>query len=636
MNLITDNIYVADFETTVYDDQADAEVWAAGLSRLYTEDCTIDNSVEKFFRRLWSLPENKVVIYFHNLKFDGEFILAYLMNVLRFKPSVYKINDIDYKFNDLSDLKSKEFICLISSMRQWYYIQVKYRGKIIEFRDSYKLLPLNLRAIGKAFATKHQKLNIEYTGFRTPGQEIKENEKEYLKNDLLVLNEALQYCFAKNMTKLTIGSNCMHMYKSLVNKDDYKDYFSTVQLENDILPTGEKLYTYIRKSYRGGWSYVCEAKREKIYHNGITVDANSLYPSVMYSESGNYYPVGHGYYGQGKPLQKFESERYYYFVRVRCAFRLRDGYLPTLSIKDNFLYPPREYLKSSDILIDGEYVAYNRLQDGSRERITVVLTLTKTDLQLMLQHYNFEYLEYIDYVVYNAEIGLFDDYIDYWREIKENSTGAMRTIAKLYSNNLYGRFAMNDNSSFEIPTIENNRIKLKYQCEHEKQIGYIPVGAAVTAYARYCTITKAQANYYGDDKPGFIYADTDSLHMDISEEKIRNVPLDNKKYQFWKIEKRWDTGWFVRSKTYIEIDKDDYSITCAGMPENCKNMTKRALLGIKPCKRERDKYTEEEIKFMRKPIELTEFKEGFRVPGKLMPKHYPSGIALKPVEFTIN
>ena len=58
---------------------------------------------------------------------------------------------------------------------------------------------------------------------------------------------------------------------------------------------------------------------------------------------------------------------------------------------------------------------------------------------------------------------------------------------------------------------------------------YLPVGLFVTAYARKHIISYAQKNY-----DSFIYCDTDSLHL---KEKSDNIPLDNEKLGYFKIEK---------------------------------------------------------------------------------------------------
>ena len=74
--------------------------------------------------------------------------------------------------------------------------------------------------------------------------------------------------------------------------------------------------------------------------------------------------------------------------------------------------------------------------------------------------------------------------------------------------------ASNTNSSFKVAYVkENNTIGFFTVPANDKQPGYIPVGAAITSYARNFTIRAAQKNYHSVDEPGFIYADTDSLKL---------------------------------------------------------------------------------------------------------------------------
>ena len=69
---------MGDFETTVYDGQEYTEVWASACVELGTEDVHIFNSIDDTFKYLVSLKTN-VIIYYHNLKFDGSFWLPYLL-----------------------------------------------------------------------------------------------------------------------------------------------------------------------------------------------------------------------------------------------------------------------------------------------------------------------------------------------------------------------------------------------------------------------------------------------------------------------------------------------------------------------------------------------------------------------------
>ena len=81
---------------------------------------------------------------------------------------------------------------------------------------------------------------------------------------------------------------------------------------------------YVRHSYKGGWCYVVEGKEGVIKHNGLTADVNSLYPSMMSSESGNAYPIGTPHFWRGNyiPNEAQEGSRYF-FVRIKTRFYLK-------------------------------------------------------------------------------------------------------------------------------------------------------------------------------------------------------------------------------------------------------------------------------------------------------------------------
>ena len=212
----------------------------------------------------------------------------------------------------------------------------------------------------------------------------------------------------------------------------------------------------------------------------------------------------------------------------------------------------------------------------------------------------------------------------------------MRELAKLFLNNLYGKMATNDNSSFKVAYIKEDKSLGFFTCtEHKKKIGYIPVGSAITSYARNFTIRAAQKNFHGVDKPGFIYADTDSIHCDLAPEDIIGIKVDDKNFCCWKLESRWDEAYFTRQKTYIEhvthknlmpIKTPYYNIKCAGMPEKCKQLFLKSMEGYSP--KEGDNYTEEEIEFLKTKRTLEDFKIGLCVPGKLLPVSIRGGVVL--------
>ena len=634
--------FSCDFETTVYKGQVNTEVWASACVELETEDVKIFHSIDDTFKYFKSLNSN-LICYYHNLKFDGSFWLSYLLVDLGMTQASYKIGKDEYAvaWYDDKDMKNNTFKYSISDQGLWYNIVIKVNDFIIEIRDSLKLLPFSVKEIGKAFNTKHQKLDMEYTGFRYSGCTITDDEKEYIANDVLVIKEALEIMFSQGHNKLTIGSCCLAEYKSIIGKEDYKIMFPNMyELMLDEKTYGSKTVgDWIRHSYKGGWCYLVKGKENKIYNNGTTADVNSLYPSMMSSESGNYYPVGQPTFWKGDyiPDEALENNRYY-FVRIKTRFYIKENMLPFIQIKGSLFYKGTEALESSDIVDKktGEKSAYYIDFEGNIHDTCVTLTLTCVDYILFREHYNVIDFQILDGCYFDSEIGIFDEYIEKYKQQKLNSTGALRTLAKLFLNNLYGKMASNTDSSFKYAYIKEDKSIgfVGVDC-NDKAPGYIPVGSAITSYARNFTIRAAQKNYHGVDKCGFIYADTDSIHCDLEPKDVVGITVHDKNFCCWKLESCWDEAIFTRQKTYIEhvthedlepIDKPYYNVKCAGMPDRCKNLFLLSMDGYVPS--EDDNFTDEQLEFLQEKRTLEDFKIGLKIPGKLMPKRIRGGTLL--------
>lgn len=641
--------YMADFETTVYEGQEDTQVWASAIVPLgeeYTEkDVIISHSISEFMRYVIHALDGNIVIYFHNLKFDGEFLISYFLNVAEFKQAYDVITDAHniehYIFQNDQDMKNDTFKYCISDMGQWYYIMLKEGDRFIQFRDSLKLLPFSVKRIGKGFKTKHQKLEMEYKGYRYPGCEITDEEKQYIANDVMVVQEALNIMFSQGHDRMTIGSCCLVEFKKTIDKIDYKNWFPDLYqiplLKGHDAPT---VGDWIKKSYRGGWCYIVPGKAHKIYHNGTTADVNSLYPSMMSQESGNLYPIGKPTFWTGNEIpEKALLPGRYYFVRIRTRFKIRPKYLPFIQMKGNLLYRQTESLVTSDIYNrkTGKYDRYYIDADGNKVEAVCEITMTMTDFELFKEHYIIDYLEILDGCWFYAmqPMELFETYIRKYRKIKQESKGALRELAKLFLNNLYGKMASSPNSSYKVARLrEDGSLGFITELANDKQPGYIPIGTAITSYARNFTIRAAQKNYYGADKPGFIYADTDSIHCDLTPDQIKGIKIHDTDFCCWKLESQWDTGIFVRQKTYIEhvvaenlekVEQPYYVVKCAGMPEKCKQLY---LHSVNQDYDENDDFTEEELEFMKTKRTLEDFNVGLVVPSKLRPVHIKGGVLL--------
>ena len=633
--------FVADFETTVYEGQTDTQVWAAAIIEL---DAPNDPKHVKIFNTLnsfmWFLDQEckleNIVVYFHNLKFDGSFIMSYLLNSKYWKINAHKTYE-GYQFDKDEQYKMPNgtYRYSISDKGQWYTIKLKNHKHTLEFRDSLKLLPFKVEQLGRDFKLEHQKLKMEYEGYRYPGCTITDYEKAYIANDVLVVKEALNFMFEQGHDSLTIGSCCLNEYKKQYTKAEWIERFPNLyEIPNGDTTVGD----WIRKSYKGGWCYVVPEKANKDYQCiGTTCDVNSLYPSMMHSDSGNRYPIGVPEYFEGQiPLIALQPDKYY-FIHVRTRFYIKENMLPTIQIKGNPMYYGREWLKTSDVKNkEGEYFKFYT-KDGQLVPAIPDLYLTMTDWELLQKHYHLEDTEIVDGYYFDTTIGLFDDYINKYADIKQNSKGALRQLAKLFLNNLYGKFATSTDSSYKINFLNDaGEIRSYTMNANDKTPGYIPIGSAITSYARAFTIAAAQANYHGPDKPGFIYADTDSIHCDLTADQIVGAPKHPTAFNHWKYEASWDFARFVRAKTYVEhviaedeepIDKPYYNMKCAGMSEHVKDLFLYSVeQNITP--EEYEKLDEDEILFVKEKRTFEDFKVGLCIPGMLKARNIKGGILL--------
>lgn len=590
-----------DFETVVYKGQKSTEVWSASYARLFSDKVMVFHSLPEMLRDIFDYRCN-VYCWFHNLRFDGSFIVLYLL-------------EHGWQWTNAKKTDTKQFKTLISKENRWYSITLNTGNGIIEIRDSVKIMPMKLKELHKAFNTEHEKLEMEYEGRRYAGCNITQEEMEYIINDVLLLKEALEVMINEGHIKLTIGSCALDEYKHTIGKRDFENLMPNLKNhEIDAEYYGHtNAESFIRKTYKGAFCYCKPEHQGKFIGAGHTFDVNSLYPSMMHSKSGNYYPIGQPHFWRGDiPSACYEKGRVW-FVKVKCRFKLKEGMLPTLQIKNSKRYPSNKWLTTSDILYRGKYYSQYYDENGKLCEAVPILYMTMSDYELFMEHYEVTEIEYMGGCWFYGRQGLFDEYINKWMKQKEESTGGKRTIAKLFQNSLYGKFASSDDSSYRVPTLNSyHTFDLPIVEEHEKAPVYIPIGSMIISYARCFTIRHAQDNY-----ENFVYADTDSLHMLKGE--VKNIDIHPTHLLCWKKETEWSSAIFHRQKTYAEFirKKDDkkiypkWEITCAGMPERCKKL----FLAEHP---------------------ITDFKIGLKQHGKLLPKMISGGIILQETYFTLH
>ena len=562
--------FTADFETATWEDD-ETWVWAWALCDIENpEQVEVGNDIESFFERI--KKESNPYIYFHNLKFDGEFILYYLMKN-------------GYEHVESKEKRSKTFSTLISDMGLFYSIEVYFdvgkKTKKVTIIDSLKIINQTVESMPKTFKIEENKLKIDYNLPREKGHILTIEEEAYVKNDVVIVAKALSYLFNMGLTKITAGSNALSEYKQITKLNRFRSLYKPLnyQIDKDI-----------RRAYRGGFTYLNPLYKNKTVADGEVLDVNSLYPSVMYKEI---LPFGEPFFYEGKYIE----DKVYplYIQRITCSFKIKEGKIPTIQIKHSRF-------------VDNEYLTDSGIEP-------VALTLTSVDLKLFLEQYDVWDLHYESGWKFKGMRGLFTEYIDKWIKVKNEATisgnKGMRQVAKIMLNSLYGKFATSLDVQSKIPYLENDIVKYKLGEKTTKDGVYLPMGAFITAYARDKTIRTSQAikdysiKKYGVDM--YCYSDTDSIHTILPIDELKMFcEIDDVELGKWKHESHFTRAKFIRQKTYLEEIDGEIQITCAGLPQRCYDQ-----------------------------VTWENFKEGLKVDGKLTFTHVKGGVILKETEFTI-
>lgn len=555
---LTMRTYTADFETTT--DPDDCRVWAYAVCDVKDPDFVVyGNSIDDFMK--WCRAAANCQLYFHNLGFDGAFIMDWLeKNGWRWVEDSFHVSDFTYT-------------TLISDMNQLYQITL-YFSKYFKVKifDSLKVIPLSVKAMAKAYGLDEGKGELDYEQYREPGHVLTDDEKDYIRRDVQIVAKVLCEFIDEGLTKMTAGSNALYQYKKSLGGDKvFRRVYPELEPDED---------TFIRKAYRGGFTYADPRHACQEVGEGIVFDVNSLYPSVMrYSML----PIGKPKWFDGEP--KPTGRWPLWVAMVTCVFDLKPEHIPCIQLKGNMRFRQTDYLTSSGV--------------------AVTFTVTNVDWDLIRQQYDVKGVKWFGGYMFQASDEQFADFVDFYTEQKIQATlegnAGKRQIAKLMLNSLYGKFATRTEIKGRRPELQEDGVVRYVDMEPQtRKPVYLPVGVFVTAYARYKTITSAQSVY---DR--FLYADTDSLHL-LGTDIPDCLDVDNVRLGAWKHESTFTRAKFLRAKCYTEEIDSRLSTHVAGMPANVHSQ-----------------------------VTMENFELGATYHGKLYQKRVPGGIVLVPGDMQI-
>ncbi len=554
-------------------------VWSWAIAELHSDRIHHGTDIARYVEKAGELGG---IHWFHNLRFDGAFLDAYLQDR---HPYGLGMESGQWQRRYVP---RAAFGALISDTGAHYarYVHLP-DGNRFEVRDSLKKFPAtDIKRLSDMFGAPVAKGEIDYELERPHGYQPTADEWEYIDADVIILKTALTFAKDAGATGLTVGGDALTEYRRTMEHGKFRTIFPLLDRDTD---------EFIRRAYRGGWTYVNPKYQGRVLDEpGEVYDVNSMYPAVMRQSS---YP-----YGEPVRLAPGQLELDGYPHTIYGALldaRIRPGRLPMIQVKRDARYNPVEYLT---------------------EAMAVEWFGTEVDWRLLHEQYDVTVHEWIGGVAFRGQLGLFDRYIDKWMQVKTeadrvmlaekaagrvgsdayNAAAGRRAQAKFALNNLWGRFAINPLRAGRLPGISDEGTPLYTLTPQEyDEPCYTPVGVWTTSYGRDRVIRAAQS--FGDR---FLAADTDSCH--VLGLGAAGLDVDSTRLGAWKLESEFDKATYLRAKAYAERIGGEVEAHVAGLP--------RKLL---------------------KSVSVEDVRIGAKFSGKLVPRRVPGGVILQSTDFEI-
>ena len=502
--------FVADFETITR--EGVECVWLYDICNINTLGHEIGTSMEQFIDYIENL-DFSTRIYFHNLKFDGSFIVDYMLK------NGYDMSNVETK-----RLKKYHFNILVTEFGQFFKMTYRNKkGKFVEIIDSLKVLQMSVEKLAKDFKLEILKGIIDYQKSRPDGYIPNQKEIDYVKNDTEIVAQCLQKFLELGHDKLTLSSCAFSEYKEIIGTKKYNAWFGEWSRNASLTEDIE-----IRKAYRGGFcqcnnDFIDKTIKTPVWYN----DVNSLYPYIMKTA---YLPYGLPVEFDGE--YEKDPEHPYYIQKIQVNMCLKYNGIPCILNKSKGI--------NCKYIIDTQ-----EDETGS----LLKLSLTNYDLELLYKNYDIYEIKFIGGYKFKVRNDMFIDYVNKFYHMKQDATtnanASLRAIAKLFLNSLYGKFGQNPVRCRKLPFIDSERKVRFYKTEKtiSKKFNYLPVAVFITSLARYKILNDIEKL----GKDNWLYTDTDSI---LSLKPLNKELLDNEELGKYKVEQIFKKCRVLGPKTY--------------------------------------------------------------------------------------
>ena len=582
-------LYGSDFETNPpKDDKVNVWLWSIVRASDLTYIC--GETIEEWYEEVMKLSG---IVCFHNLKFDGQFIMDFLIrNNIPF-DSVHTIID------------GETHIPYRIALKEDLYIQ-----------DTMRVHTGSLQKMAKAYGISGKSAPADFSIFHEYGQ-ASDTDIEYVIQDSRIVAQVLKIDCELNdgFIPLTAAGYAKREYvnwlkkSGLVRTNGLGNGMGTKpdELLNQLFPhvienleTGEGWSDLARMSYMGGLCLVKDGYEGKINGKTYVYDVNSAYPYQMCRPM----PVK-----EGHAVTEYDPDRFGVYW-VKCNFEHIDSCPIIHNVR---IYPP--HIPHLSDISEQRFSFY-----GNSDYIQAFdgyLVLTSIEIEYLIEYADLDIEEIIQGYVFE-ELNVFEGYI---RPIYEERQKIKRTdpvkaeFLKLMMNSLYGKFGSGAKCGCKFEIDENDL----YHERPDRSVmdypwAYTPVATAITGYERVYIATIISENW-----DGFVYTDTDSIHL--NKPHIEGTMwIDQKELGALKCETISERSKYLRPKCYIHENEIEYDnkgnikeshpivVKCGGMPSNIKSTI----------------------------TDIDQLYIGAEFDGKLMPVKKIGGVYLKPHKYILH
>lgn len=553
--------YVADFETTarrIYDIKTHklrrdlSETWVCAWALIPVEDDprpedivrgrTIDSfmdAVANVWRQIPSQGKKcrrpKLSVFTHNLKFDGDFIMWWLL----------------HGHGEITEETREQVL---------YNFTAVWSGVEVTFRDSLKIFPVSAAKLGELYGIKKLRGEWDYDKYRTPETDITPEEWAYVDHDVMIISRALadyrrrgyventQAAIAYNDRLKKTYPKFKKTWAQCVKKKDYERYRDL--FPRDIRPLEYGLHKHLMLGYFGGLSYLNPLYACKDISPAYSYDVHSMYPDKMAN-----YPLP-----VGDPLiidRPTEDEAWRMIREYPCI--MCDWEDLTLELKSPDHFPALIFSTASQTSV--------RMEGKIIKCKGEYATLTGIDCRIMKSEYRIISGTVTRLYFFKSKTGHYKTFVDYWMTIKSDadrilksddatpeemsSARTQRNIAKVMLNASYGK---DGTKLLRYPhktylDTATDQLEARLEVEIAEPEYYLPSAIFICAWARWQLWRAVRIL-----RREFIYCDTDSVKVTAAGKALLEASpdfrIDPYELGTWGYEGEYVTSRFVRQKTY--------------------------------------------------------------------------------------